>query len=373
MSATLVHWLALSGLGLWIVILLLPWRPWSTRESLDGDTTITDADLSDVTVLVPARNEARHIAATLEGLRRQGHSLEVVVIDDHSDDDTSGAAARVPLDGLRIVRPPPLEEGWSGKLWALQAGLPHASRPLLLLLDADILLRPGTIPALRAKLLREGLDLVSLMARLRMENAWERCLMPAFIYFFKLLYPFSLANSRSPLVAAAAGGCILMRRQRLDQIGGFHALRDALIDDCTLAARVKATGGRTWLGLTHSAVSQRGYDGLAPIWEMVARTAFTQLRYSTTLLVSCTLLMTIAFPAPVLAILAGGRETLIGLGALALMLLTYLPVLDYYRLPRSWLLTLPLAGCLYLAMTWSSAWRYWRGHRSRWKGRVYAR
>ncbi len=370
MSAPLLPWLALAGAGLWLLIALLPWRPWSTRESLDGDPALAGSDLSDITVLIPARNEARHIAATLEGLRRQGSGLKVVVIDDHSDDGTAEAAAGVPLEALEVIRPPALEPGWSGKLWALQAGLPHARTPLVLLLDADIRLLPGTIAVLREKLRAERRDLVSLMARLRMESGWERCLMPAFIYFFKLLYPFALANSGSRLVAAAAGGCILLRRERLEQIGGFTSLRDALIDDCTLAARIKQAGGRTWLGLTHSAISLRGYPDLKSVWEMVARTAFTQLRYSTGLLLLCTLLMTVAFPLPLLAVVSGG---LYGLSALVLMLLTYLPTIDYYRLPRTWVLGLPPAGCLYLLMTWSSAWRYWRGRRSQWKGRVYAR
>jgi hopene-associated glycosyltransferase HpnB len=228
------------------------------------------------------------------------------------------------------------------------------------------------VAALLARRRADGCALVSLMAQLEMTSRWERLLIPAFIYFFKLLYPFRVSNSRSTVVAAAAGGCVLVETAMLDKIGGFSAIRGALIDDCALARAVKNAGGRTWIGLTHGAVSTRRMPTLGAIWRMVARSAFAQLRYSTALLLVCAALLTLAFWVPPAALLSHDpRVWGAGAVALAAMLATYVPVLRYYRLSPLWALTLPLAGTLYLGMTVSSALAAWRGVRSRWKGRVY--
>jgi hopene-associated glycosyltransferase HpnB len=227
------------------------------------------------------------------------------------------------------------------------------------------------LPGLRARLLQEDLGLVSLMARLRMQTPWERVLMPAFVFFFRLLYPFALSNSRSRAIAAAAGGCILTRSAILRRLGGYAALRGALIDDCALARRVKDAGHRTWIGLTHGAVSHREYDNLGSVWDMVARTAFAQLRHSLLLLLLCTGLMLAAFPLPLAALGVAGWPRAAGVAALGLMLAGYLPTLRYYGLPAWWAPALPLAGILYLLMTWSSAWRHWAGTGARWKDRSY--
>lgn len=363
---------AAASLGLWATLLLLPWQPWRTRETLDASGPAPDTELSDVCVLIPARNEAEVIPLTLRALSEQGRDLRIVVVDDGSEDGTVEAVQNLELPDLTLVHVEGPPAGWSGKLWALEQGREHAARPLLLLLDADIALQPGTLAALRAKLRADDLAMVSLMAWLRMKTAWEKLLVPAFIFFFRLLYPFAWANSRVPGVAAAAGGCVLLKRDTLDEIGGFGSLRDALIDDCTLAARIKSAGHRTWVGLTHSAHSLRQADGLRPLWNMVARSAFTQLRYNSLLLLLVTAVMLIAFALPPAAVAFGQQPArLAGAGALLAMAAAYLPTLTYYRRSWSWALLLPLTGLLYLAMTWSSAVRYWRGERSRWKGRSY--
>lgn len=361
-------WLALPGCLIWLGILLTPWQPWRTRERLEANIESGKESLADITVLVPARDEAPVIEQTLDGLRHQGGDLRVIVIDDGSRDGTADSARRA---GAEVIHAGELPPGWAGKLWALEQGRRVATTPLILLLDADISLQPGTVAALRRHLQCGALQMVSLMAELRMASPWERLLIPAFVYFFKLLYPFRLANGRTRWVAAAAGGCILVEARALERIGGFASLRGAIIDDCTLAARIKRNGGRTWVGLTHAARSLRAYQRLDTIWDMVARSAFTQLRYSTPLLLLCTALMAAAFWLPVISLVSAGIAPVLGLIALAAMAASYWPTLHYYGRSPWWCLALPAVGTLYLAMTWSSAARYWRGERSRWKGRVY--
>jgi hopene-associated glycosyltransferase HpnB len=215
-------------------------------------------------------------------------------------------------------------------------------------------------------------QLISLMAELRMDTFWEKLLMPAFIYFFKLLYPFRLSNTGTSRVAAAAGGCILLETRLLHEIGGFDSLRGELIDDCALARRIKTLGYKTWIGLTHSVRSIRPYEKLRTIWEMVARTAFTQLHYSGLLLALCTAIMVLSFVVPGLGLfLPSGMAKFFSALGLAIMILCYLPTLKFYGLPGRWALALPLIGILYLAMTWTSAMRYWLGGGSHWKGRSY--
>jgi len=252
----------------------------------------------------------------------------------------------------------------------LEQGLARAETSRLLLLDADIELKPGMLAALMAKMERQGLDLVSIMALLRTRSPWEKLLMPAFVFFFKFIYPFALANSRSRWFAAAAGGCILVKTEALREAGAFASLKKALIDDCTLATRVKEQGYRTWIGLSHGVVSHRAYDDLGTIWEMVTRTAFTQLRYSSLLLLLCTVLMGGMFWVPLVALLDPAAAWKGGL-AWGLMGISYAPTLGFYRLSRTWGLVMPLIASFYMAMTWSSAWRYWHGECSRWKGRIY--
>ncbi|HVS26300.1 MAG TPA: ABC transporter substrate-binding protein [Burkholderiales bacterium] len=357
---------------IWLAVLLVPWRPWSSRPFLDARPGADD--LSDVTVLIPARNEAAVVEKTLAALNIQGRNLSVIVVNDQSTDGTGELVKRIPAPKLTLMEGRPLGAGWSGKLWALEQGQQQVTTPLIMLLDADIELKPGLIATLREQMQKHNVSFISLMAVPTMGNFWEKLLMPAFVYFFKMLYPFRLSNSGYREVAAAAGGCILLKKQVLEEIGGFAAIKDELIDDCALAKRVKLMGHKTWMGLTHSVQSIRPYQQLRQIWNMVTRTAFTQLHYSIALLLVCTAIMVIAFVAPAAGLFAAGSATRsLAATALAAMILSYLPTLRFYGRSPLWALSLPVTAMFYLAMTWDSALRYFRGERSRWKGRVYDR
>jgi hopene-associated glycosyltransferase HpnB len=370
----LISTLIILGSLAWPCILLLPWKPGSTRERLDNVDASPEPDLSDVTVLIPARDEAESISGTLAGLEQQGQNLAVIVIDDRSSDGTADLAKKGFRGNLRVLHGKELPAGWVGKLWALEQGRQVAATELIVLLDADIELARGTIGALKSKLKAENLDLVSLMAELRMQTPWEKVLSPAFIFFFKLLYPFAVGNDPRSRLGVAAGGCVLIRVDKLEAIGGFSSLRTSIIDDCELAKRVKQIGGKTWIGLTHSAKSQRPYPSLGSFWNMVARTAFTQLQYSVLLLLLTTLLMVLVFWCPVLGLAHRSMivRTTSWIGLVS-MWVAYLPVVRFYRQTPFLVITLPVVASLYLLMTWSSAVRYWRGQRSIWKGRSYGR
>jgi len=367
----LAEGLVWAGLLIWSAVLLLPWQPWRLRETLEP-VAGSAPDLSSVTALVPARNEADNLGRTLSALVAQGPGLHVIVVDDQSDDDTAAVARRYAAHGVSVVSGRPLPAGWTGKLWALEQAAAHADTPRLLLLDADIELRPGMVAALLQHLERDERALVSVMAWLRMDSFWERLLMPAFVWFFRLLYPFALANRPGSRTAAAAGGCMLLRRDWLAAIGGFRAVRGALIDDCTLAGRIKRAGGNVWVGLTHGALSRRAFPRLADVSRMVSRTAFAQLRHSRLLLLLCAVLMLAAFPAPWLGLFwSDPVPRAAGAVAVGLSLALYTPILRFYRLSPAWAIGLPIAGCLYLAMTLASAWRHARGRGAHWRGREY--
>ena len=373
----------------WLGVLLLPWQPHRTRERLEPATESSELppDLGDVTVLIPARDESAHIATTLTALARQGPRLRVLVIDDESTDGTAeictrlrvslahAAAAPEPAFALAIevVRGAPLPAGWGGKLWALEQALARVATGFTLLLDADIELKPAMIPALLAKSRDTQAELVSVMARLNTRGIWERLLAPPFVFFFKLLYPFARVNARGTATAAAAGGCVLVATRVLKEIGGFAAIRDALIDDVSLAKRVKAARHGLWLGLSHGVVSRRAYVSLAAFWRMVSRSAFTQLDYSAALLLAVAGIMAVLFVGPIAAPLSSPTPGVLAVSTLALAAMAgaYLPVVRFYGLPWISSLTLPLAAVLYLAMTFGSAVNYWRGVRASWKGRAY--
>lgn len=373
-----MFWLAAGGLAAWLAVLLLPSRPWSTRERLQPDSA-DPVDPGLVTALIPARNEAAAIASTLAALAQQGPGLKLVLIDDESDDGTAEVAVEAnrqldqPLD-LTVIAGQPLAAGWSGKLWALSQGLPAVKTRFTLLIDAEIELAPGMLAALLDKARREQRGLVSIMARLRCEGFWEKLLVPAFVYFFKLLYPFARVSSPRHATAAAAGGCILVRTEALHRIGGFAAIHDALIDDCTLARRIKQAGFPIWLGLSDAVSSSRPYPDLAGFRRMVTRTAFTQLYYSWLLLLLVTAIMLLMFVAPVLLLLGGAGAEMRFLGAAALLAMSasYWPVVRFYGLSPWWVFSLPLAGALYLTMTIESALAHARGTTARWKGRHYS-
>ena len=362
----------LPSLFMWIAILLLPWRPWSTRETLESQSDYIKRDVSDITVLIPARNEAETITETLKALTRQGQGLSITVVDDHSSDATATLCHGLDIPGLQVISSESLPEGWSGKLWALEQGRQYARTRYTLLLDADIVLADGLIGTALDKIQREELQMLSLMAFLKMQTFWEKLLMPAFIFFFKLLYPFHLANKPGHFVAAAAGGFILLETSVVIKLGGFHCIKDKLIDDCSLAKQVKQSGYHTWVGMTHSARSIRNYQTLGTIWNMVSRTAFTQLRHSIVLLCVCTLLMIVAFILPLFGILQGGMAMFAGMLALMIQYACYQYTVHYYEVSIAYTLALPLAGVLYLLMTWSSTYRHFFQQGASWKGRHYS-
>lgn len=369
----MIEWMWLLPLFFWIVMLLLPWQPWRVRETLQAVKPDNNTDLSDICVVIPARNEAGQIAQTLQALAQQGDHLQVIVVDDQSRDATAETARRFQGLDITVLEGKALPDGWTGKLWALQQGYATVKRPITVLLDADITLVPGVLASLREKMQHDNLSFVSVMARLSMSSFWEKLLLPAFVYFFKQLYPFALSNNpRVKFVAAAAGGCIMIKSDALKAIGGFSAIRDSLIDDCALARKVKQHGYGTWIGLTLDVISHRPYGGLKPIWEMVSRTAFHQLKYSIAILLVMTLIFVTIYGLPWAGLLAADFTIrLISALAVIIMMGMYLPTLRYYGLKPLWSLGMPLIALLYLAMTWYSAIEYWSGVGNGWRGRQY--
>ena len=373
MSVIATFLLALTLL-LWIGFALSPWGSWRNREVLDATNEIDEELLDEITVVVPARNEADLIQAALQSIIAQGSGLKIILIDDRSEDATAAKARALAHANLRIVDGAPVPAGWSGKLWALEQGRQQVSTRYTLFLDADMKLARGILKTLKNKMRQEAAPFISLTAAPAMSSIWEKLVMPAFVYFFKALYPFQRVNSPNTKIAAAAGGCILVETRVLDRIGGFGSIKSAVIDDCALARRVKSQGFKIWLGLTHSVESIRGYKNLKEIGDMIARCAFAQLHYSFGLLILCTFVMLLLYVLPVFLVASSNDliRCLSG-GSLAIMFLTYLPTLRFYHRSWAWALCLPLIAGFFLAMTWISAIRYWRGERTRWKGRVYPR
>jgi len=343
----------------------------------------------EVVAVVPARDEADVIGPSLASLLRQDYpgKFSLVVVDDRSEDGTAAEARKVAAElaadaRLELVEGAPLPAGWSGKMWAVEQGVRAAERraaaAYLLLTDADIVHDPANLRRLVAKAEGDRLDLVSLMVLLRCQSFWERLLVPAFVFFFQMLYPFPQVNRRETRLAAAAGGCMLVRTSALAAAGGIAAIRSAIIDDLALARLIKGRGGAIWLGLTESVTSIRPYDTLGALWHMVARSAYTQLRYSPLLLLGAVAGMATVFVAPPLlvaaALLSGDHPAAaLALFAWAGLALMYRPTLALYKEPNWRALLLPLAAAFYMAMTVASAQRHWRGGGGAWKGRSYPR
>jgi len=349
---------------------------WLLRER-DTQPVPAPAIWPSVVAVVPARNEADVIQRSLGSLLAQDYpgDFKVVLVDDQSDDGTGDLARALNNDRLTVLaggaRPP----GWTGKLWAMKQGADHAaaSAPeFLWFTDADIAHAPDNLRSLVARAEERSRVLVSLMARLSCRTSAEHFLIPAFVFFFDMLFPFGAVNDPKSRVAAAAGGCMLARRTALDAAGGIDAIRHNIIDDCALARLMKKRGP-IWLGLTDRSVSLRPYERLADIRKMVARSAYAQLDYSPLLLLGTLVGLFVVYIAPVLgALFAMYYVQLAAYLAWAIMALMFQPILRFYRLSPLWGLALPVIGAFYAAFTLDSALQHWSGKGGMWKGRAQA-
>ena len=337
-----------------------------------------------VTAVIPARDEAACVGETVASLIRQDYAGEfsVILVDDQSRDGTGrvaaeAAAALGSAERLTVVSGRALPTGWTGKLWAQQQGVERAgeaTRPpaYLLLTDADIVYTPDALSSLVARAEAGGLVLTSLMAKLRCKSFAERMFVPAFIFFFQMLYPFAWANNPRRATAAAAGGCMLVRRDALTAAGGLAAIRTALIDDCTLAKLMKRRGP-IFIGLTERVHSIRAYPRIGDIRRMVSRTAYAQLRYSPLVLLGTVLGLALTYLAPVaLALFGSGTPQFIGLFVWLLMALVFVRSVRFYGLSRLWAPMLPAIAAMYMAFTLDSAYQHARGRGGMWKGRAQA-
>ncbi len=327
-----------------------------------------------VAIVVPARDEAAVIGDSLRSLLAQDYSgpFRVILVDDGSTDGTGQIARGLGDPRLTVLTGSARPAGWSGKLWAVHQGVAAAGpAAFVLLTDADIVHAPEHLSSLVAQAEQHGLDMVSEMVRLACDSWAERALVPAFVFFFQLLYPFDWVNDGLRGTAAAAGGTILVRRRALQRIGGIESVRGALIDDVALARAVKK-GGRIWLGHATGARSVRPYPGVADIWRMVTRTAYVQLRHSLWLLAGTTVAMAITWIVPPVAVLTGhGLAVVCGLVAWMLLSVSYLPTLRRYNQSPLWAPLLPLIAGFYMAATIASAANHYAGRGVAWKGRAY--
>ncbi|MGH9590142.1 MAG: glycosyltransferase [Terracidiphilus sp.] len=363
----------------WVYLTAFRGKFWRSGPVLRADPPLGKAK---VAAIVPARNEAEHIVMSLWSLFEQAYSgeLAIILVDDESSDDTAKnawmlAAALGCSERLTIVHGRPLPEGWTGKVWAMQQGLTQEmarAADFVLLTDADIEHARGHVARLVAKAERDGLDLVSEMVRLHCETDAERALIPAFVFFFQMLYPFARVADPTKRTAGAAGGTMLVRRAALDRVKGVSRVRNRLIDDCALAREIKGTGGRVWLGHAESAASMRVY-GWGDAWNMIARTAYAQLGYSPVVLAACVAGMGVVYCAPPLALVFGrGRTRVLGALAWGAMAALFQPTLKRYRRSRWWGLALPAIGLFYVGATVASAVRHYAGRGGGWKERSYS-
>ncbi|MCW5315935.1 glycosyltransferase [Nostoc sp. KVJ3] len=406
--------LVLLSLTIWLGLLCFRGQFWRTDQQLEAETLDTTSleSFPVVCAVVPARNEAELLPTTLRSLLLQDYPgyFNVFLVDDRSTDRTANFAEGVAHaigkpQQLHIISGELLPSGWSGKLWAVEQGINSASKfapDYFLLTDADIEHDPGNLRRLVAKAVQEDLDMVSVMVRLRCDSFWEKLLIPAFVFFFQKLYPFRWVNNPNNLTAAAAGGSILIRREALERIGGIQVIRQALIDDCALAQAVKQSRGdegelfnkfltqcpvpnsqspipnqgRIWLGLSTLTRSLRPYDSLATIWDMVARTAYTQLNYSPLLLLGTLVGMPLIYLVPPVCVILGAvwgswAIALTGLLGWLLMAFAYYPTIRFYKCSPWLAFSLPAIAFLYTLMTLDSALQHWQGRGGAWKGRVY--
>jgi hopene-associated glycosyltransferase HpnB len=359
--------LVVLALLAWIYLAVAHGRFWQAGPVL---AKAVPSSLPDVAIVVPARDEAEGIAASIGSLLAQDYAgrFRVVLVDDNSTDDTAAIALAMPgAERLTVISGSARPRGWAGKLWAVHQGVSSSDEELVLLTDADIVHDPAHLSSLVAHLQVSGVDMASEMVALRCESLAERALIPAFVYFFGLLYPFAWVNDGLNATAAAAGGTVLIRRAALQRIGGVVSISGALIDDVALAQKVKR-GGRIWLGHSALARSVRRYPGPADVWRMIARSAYVQLKLSPWLLVGSTLGLAWLFLLPPVAALSGSW---IGAATWVLMAATFSPTLRRFGLSVLWAPLLPLIAVFYMAATLGSAFDHHRGRGVVWKNRAY--
>lgn len=377
--------LSIMALGIWFYLLLgrgMFWlenvQPWPNTE--DGVPLATPP----VAIVVPARDEANVIARSIQSLLHQDYKGEyrIFLVDDHSSDGTAQKAEQLAQDAgqhakLTVLQAPELPAGWGGKVWAMQSGFDAVmtafpAAQYVLFTDADIVHGEGSLAELVTRAEFGQFASTSFMVKLHCQSFAEKLLIPAFVFFFGMLYPFAYARDPSNRLAAAAGGAMLVRIKALQEIGGFSRMQGALIDDCALAALLKKQGP-IWLGLTKMARSIREYPHIRDVWDMIARTAYTQLDYSPVKLWGCMLGMGIVFLFPVFAVfVCGGFFSMLGMIVWFMMVLAFMPMLGFYKLSPAWGLGLPFIAGLYLLATLDSARRFYAGKGGQWKGRVKA-
>lgn len=369
--------IAIIALAVWLVLVFARDGFWLTAERDSRGLPPEPAIWPAVTAIVPARDEADVIARSIGSLIAQDYpgAFNILLIDDNSSDGTADIARACTDDigRLSVLPGAALAPGWTGKLWAVAQGIAAAGdQPTYLwLTDADIAHAPDTLRSLVARATGDRRVLVSLMARLRCASHAERALIPAFVWFFQMLYPFAAVN-RATGVGAAAGGCMLADRDALARAGGIAAVRGALIDDCAFGALMKRQGP-VWLGLTNRSVSIRVYDSWGSVAAMISRSAYAQLGYSPLLLAGTLAGLGLIYLGPVLlTVMADGYAQLLGLGSWALMAIAFQPMLRFYRRSPLWGVALPGIAIFYAGCTFASALAHWRGRGGMWKGRAQA-
>jgi len=361
--------IAFLALLIWLYLYFLHGKFWRSGPELPASVP---SILPDVDIVVPARDEAETIGPVIASLLAQNYpgKFRVFLVDDNSTDGTAMLAGNAP--NLQIITGAKKPGGWAGKLWAVNQGVAASTAPVLLLCDADITHDPRHLSSLVARLeAAPRVDMVSEMVRLNCVSIAEQALVPAFVYFFQMLYPFAKVNDPLSGTAAAAGGTVLIRRAALERIGGIDKIRSALIDDVALAREVKKSGP-VYLGHSGLADSIRPYPEFADVFRMVSRSAFTQLNYSALILAGTLLGLALVWLVPAFEVLFGhGWRFFFGLAAFAIAAISYLPTLARYRVSKFWALALPLIAIFYMAATISSALDYWRGTGAKWKNRSY--
>ena len=369
-------------LAIWIYLFFARGQFWQLQEDNADPESLRRWPRA--VAIVPARNEAAGISQAVSSLAKQDYPGEfsVIVVDDHSDDGSAelalkaareaGASAKIAVHAARA-----LPSEWTGKVWAMDEGVRAAAdrQPdFFWFTDADIVHAPDTLRRLASHAEKESLDLVSLMVLLQAKTFPERLLIPPFLYFFLMLYPPRWIADRKARTAGAAGGCILLRRSALERAGGLEAIRGEVIDDCSLARAVKRSGGRLWMGLTRASVSLRSYGSFSEIRDLIARTAFTQLRYSFFFLLGTLAGLLVTYLLPLISFFSGEDPAwFLAATAICLMAVSFGVTVRFYKLPFMWALTLPFAAMFYAYATALSAVRYWLGRGGQWKGRAQAR